>query len=639
MAEVYDLFGNKIDDGHAESSPATSGFMGLTGKTPAKWLRELSPLLMESLTVAELKAIYADLSGQHIKGKKLELINELLVFLSFNDAQADFDAWFTGLPDYLKDLLKMLSFYEYVPAADFEQRFQVTLLVESQELYRKATIMNPELRLGMFGHSAGVFITLKPALRRIFARWLPQPEQFAVHPTEQQNPEAVWSNEEALTESIPLMLSALQDYLIDDEMEEALYRLGRKGLKKTQIKQIRAVCAQKPFPEGQKIGLDPIDLWLRFLLFFRWDNVPAPDSIQDVIKQLVTNFFDTREPTQPYNTVIPYLHSGMYEYHALVSHLSRISGKNPAPGNFWFLPGSRRHFHEVLMQIAEVRQWYAVDELLISLEMQGIDLSCFPPAVINMHRYKADAIAVQGYTLVPSSYYDYFYPIQIFKRLLIDAPILKAYCYLMAALGILEISEREPSLPVEKNDKAKPISPYEALDCVRITPFGRWCLGLDADKPELARPEFEALADRELLLVTFKGKSLERRLYLDDIGEKLGEERYRISAGSFIKNCMGERDIQERIERFYQLIEADPADHWRVFFDDIMQRAHSFSSRSDCVLFSLPDDPELRRLLSTDQKISGLIVRAEGNRIAVESRQLKKFFKLVRSAGYLPPDQ
>ncbi|SIQ41898.1 hypothetical protein SAMN05920897_108132 [Alkalispirochaeta americana] len=598
----------------------------------ADWIAAQAPVLERTLTVQELKTICTDLTGHPGKGTKQELLERLLEFLSFKDSQKVFNSWFKSSPTYFQAALEQAAFRDYIAIHDIPELRSIDVITH-RDAYRTSYEMNPKLSLGMFTPCTDAFIGLKPGLRAIFMHWLPKPEQFPLRPQEDQSPESVWSNEHALGESIPLLFKALDKYL---QEQEDLEKVCRKGLNKSQIKSVRAVCAQRPFPQGQTINLDPINVLARFLPFFDWDSATRPQRIQDRIKQLVNNFFATQLPEDA-DPMLAYHHSGMYEYDVITSHLSRMTGKPVYPSHLWFSPPSRHYTHELLLTIAKEQKWHDIEQTLLGMEMQDLEISCLPADVLQTLRYKATAINIRNYTLSSPDYYHYLHPYQIFKRHLLDAPAMKAYCYLMATLGVLEIAETTPARPVTHRDKMLPVSPYDALKAIRVTDFGRWCLGLQDERPEIARPEFEALADRDLLLVTLKGTSLERRLFLDDIGEKLGEDRYRITPGSFIGKCTSTADIRERIDLFHHLIDQEPAPHWESFFVNLLERARAFSDHEECTLFSLPDDPDLRRLLSTDRKLSSMAFRAEKGHLAVPKSQIKKFLKLIQDAGYLPP--
>jgi hypothetical protein len=198
----------------------------------------------------------------------------------------------------------------------------------------------------------------------------------------------------------------------------------------------------------------------------------------------------------------------------------------------------------------------------------------------------------------------------------------------------LAITQKDPALVRTIKDKAYPLSPYDSLDSVRVTDFGRWCLGLTDRLPGLPEQKYEAVADKTLFLVTVRGKSLERRVYLDRIGRKFGEDRWRISAGSFIAECSNKNEIEERIASFRRLIDANPSPHWEALFQKVCSRAGLFDEqRSDVRVYSLPEDKALRTELLSDPMLKTIALRCEENMLVVPVTKMKQFMTFLGEHG------
>jgi hypothetical protein len=213
-------------------------------------------------------------------------------------------------------------------------------------------------------------------------------------------------------------------------------------------------------------------------------------------------------------------------------------------------------------------------------------------------------------------------------------PLFKAYCYIFAALGLLEISQKVPPLVLTKKTKLLPLSPYDSLKTIRITKFGLWCLGLSSEKPPKPCHEYQAIADKELLLVTVQGSSLERTVYLDRIGVKLGEDRWRVSPASFIVGCETKKQIEDRIARFKALIDPAPAPHWLELFDKVGSRTGLFGRcRSDMLVYDLPEDRKVTEELLRNPALKGIAFRAEGEMLLVPAKNQKKFLALLNEHG------
>jgi hypothetical protein len=159
-------------------------------------------------------------------------------------------------------------------------------------------------------------------------------------------------------------------------------------------------------------------------------------------------------------------------------------------------------------------------------------------------------------------------------------------------------------------------------------------LGLTDIAPEKPSQKYQAYADKELFLVTVEGISLERQLYLDKIGEKLGENRWRIRPASFISGCTNKEQITDRIKQFKSLIDPDPAPHWKELFDKVIKRAGLFDTTNlDILVYDLPEDQELNEELLRDPQFRRIVKLVEGRMIAVSLKDEKKFFAILNEHG------
>ena len=225
------------------------------------------------------------------------------------------------------------------------------------------------------------------------------------------------------------------------------------------------------------------------------------------------------------------------------------------------------------------------------------------------------------------------------RKEVLARPLFEAYCYLFAVLGFLEIEEREPARPLLRKNKHLPISPADALGALRLTKLGRWCLGYDTEPPVVEAAHYEALADPELLVVTFRGKNLELRLYLDAIGSPLGEERWRVTEAKFILGCDSVAAIQKRIDNFRRLVDKEPSPRWEGFFALVLERAQALPAREAAWIVPLPKDPATREALRADPKFRALARRVEDGSVVVRAVDYAAFAKLLAAYGFWAPGE
>ncbi|MFP4268413.1 MAG: hypothetical protein ACLFQW_10495 [Spirochaetaceae bacterium] len=620
--EHTDLFGNPI----GEPAPDPAARISPEMKKYRKYL--------ESFTLEELHQIRKSLGFEFKKGSKEAFITAALLFFSYLQKEEHFKKWFQSLPPYLSRAIEEASFKGYIDAKQVEKMAGKPVSQTARFYYYDYQPTNPDLRLGLFNlyrnHNRNLLI-MKPLFRMLMTSILPSPPSYYIGPCNEQKLSG-WSTSQTLTESMPLLLKSINRLLEDRRLHE---KILRRGLNKRDIKELRKNSAFPPFPLGSKTGTDPVDLIVRFIMIDPGQiELPRTADPRDFIKKRVTSFFTI---PQSGKIVSHYLMiNSSFEYSVLCPHLSKGYGPRPARSFFDPHPRARSLFYQIITVMAKSGSWYDVDETAESIRMQAL------PFTFSRNDYDDPALMVKGEELklpegtIRTDSWEKGFTADIYLRhALITRPLLKGYCYIMASLGLLEIVEEEPVKLLIKNGKPTPISPFEGLRQVRVTPFGAWCLEISREKPELHQVSYEAIADRELPLVTYRGKSLECKLFLERIGDPIGEDRFRISEASFIRDCNSTKDIENQIGDFHRLIAKDPANHWEELFSRVRERARLFEREELCIMIHLPEDSELRRLFVEEKKLSSLVVRAEGGRIVVKQQNYKKLRKALESYGVL----
>jgi len=620
--EHTDSFGNSGND------PTTDPVVHISPKM------EKYRKIMENYTVKQLHQIRQCLGVDFKTGNKDDLVSAILGFLTSLEENEQFQEWFESLPPYLSQAIEETSFKGYIDVGVVETAAGESVSVPRSSYYYNYQQTNPALRLAIFylyRNYGRTLLCMDPLFRRLMPSLLPAPPDYIMGPCAEQESSG-WSVAETLSESMPLLLKSVDQLLEDRSRHETILR---RGLNKRDIKGLRKSSAFPPFPLGAKTGTDPIDLITRFLMI---DPAQLKRSrtkdVRDFIKGVVKTFFTI----PPSGKIVSHylIIDSNFERSVLCPHVS----KGPGPRRYRSLfpphPAARRIFRQILDIMAEAGDWYDLNQMAESIQMQAL------PFTIWSNDTDANELIVKGEELkLPEgkiqidSWEKGFIPDVYLNFPLITRPLLKGYCYLMASLGLLEIEEEEPARLLKKKGTLTPISPYDGLIRVRITPFGAWCLGFSKEKPELRRIHYEAIADRELPLITYRGQSLECKVFLERIGDPIGEDRFRVSEASFIRDCSSPEDIAHMIDEFHRLITKDPAGHWDALFTRVKARALLFEHEEPCMMIQLPDDRELRRLFVDEKKISSLVVRAEGGRIVVRQRDYKKLRKALGAYGVL----
>jgi hypothetical protein len=590
-----------------------------------------------------MQKLYPFFLGEKPKAlKKHEMAANMAKVAAFKDETA-FREWFFGFPVFTQKLLYRLAFDYYVPIAKLEAEFGLSLIYQiSDYSWKKQWAFHKELGidfLEVYDQYGQVFLVLANVIRDTLKDWLVPPPDFNLESciANSNSTGSLWDNSAGIADSLPLFYDAIKDVISRMKPPDSPYR-NIRGFKKKDAEELRASSGLKPFdvPEtkvksevkASELVPDSADISARFILAMKNFSPTRPKDGQNEVKALVRAFFSEISAYKGYINP-PDRHS--LEYNVLFDHISKTSDYSLKYGIE--LPPSRKKLQDILMFCAKDGGTFDADKITQFIYRSVQNFNFFTYDIEKYLKLKGESITVDGITY-SHQYYDEFYPHGIMTYYLLTAPLFKAYCYLFAALGILEITQQVPPLPRLYNKKNHPLSPYESLKTFRVTEFGKWCLGLTEKRPARPKAEYQAIADKELLLVTVQGSSLERTVYLDKIGRKLGPDRWRISPDSFIAGCVDKKQIEERITKFKTLIDPEPAPHWLALFEKAVNRSGLFDKAlDDMPVYLLPSDQNLAEELLRDTEFRSLVHRAEGGLLIVPEKNRKKFYAALNKHG------
>ena len=587
---------------------------------------------LEIYTVEYLKKIHHSLIGKVPAVKKADfvfIITETLIFATANN----FRQWFDLLPPLTRNVLFRLMFTDCVPASVLEKEFDEAFLIKDERYRWEIKVqLNEKLALDFLALDRcndQYTLGLPMFLRKALSPWFEPPPEADIANCTSEDADPGWDNSQLIADSYPLLCDAVNQ-IFADISEHDRSRTAR-GFNKKQTTELRESSGFLDFDMEHAYCPDSVDLALRFMLCMKNFKPVRPQDVHDDIRSMVAGFFSE---DSMYKKAWYYPDRNYFEVSVCIDHLGKTPGYYL--NNSEELPLSRKAFQEILLAIAQDGRRFDVEKLAEHIRITAKDFNFCGSDYERTLKMKGASISLEGITYTSNGYgHDDFRPIGTLRHHLLVKPIFKAYCYIFASLGLLEITQETPPLVLSKGTKKHvPVSLYDSLKTIRITKFGLWCLGLSSQKPSKPHNEYQAIADKELLLVTVQGKSLERTVYLDKIGVKLGEDRWRISPASFIAGCETPRHIDDRIARFKKLIDPEPAPHWLELFDKVVSRVGLFSfRRNDVLVYDLPQDRKVTEELLRDPELKNIALRAEGGLLIVLAKNYKKFVALLNEHG------
>lgn len=216
----------------------------------------------------------------------------------------------------------------------------------------------------------------------------------------------------------------------------------------------------------------------------------------------------------------------------------------------------------------------------------------------------------------------------------LSVPFINGLLFAMAAFGLLDVAYSE-------EEKADAVSYVDSLAYVRLTPLGAFVLGLTREyTPADAGPDQESLfeLDGQHRIVRSLATPNPYLSLLVELAVPIGGNRYRVTADSFLCNCQGSKNIEERIALFKRYICREPSAEWNEFFETLLRQSRSVTRVDEFkyLLYHIaPEDKELQRIVSTDPVIRQYSLRAEGYLWLIEADKLKTIQKRLKECGYL----
>ncbi|GHV24482.1 hypothetical protein FACS189498_1710 [Spirochaetia bacterium] len=592
-----------------------------------------------NLQMDVLRSIPLPNQGKKDKPKnKYNLLQALSSFYAFS-SQEQFDSWLTCFPPLSQKILRDITHFYCVVIEKYKAEAGKPLVIKEDSYFSWDLKLDPSLNLDFLWINKDfdiISVGMPAALREALRPWfVPPPEALPGGCVIEGNAGITFNNALEISGSLPLLCEALPAALaetLEEGDKEYTYEryLNLRPFNKKQLNALRGRCGLKQFPPVYEKTPDSLDLAARFILCMTDLKPERPEDGQDGLKKLVEEFFAIDKSKKDLDDFDSYKWN-YFELHVLSAHLKK---KSLSWGHYRGPPPSRQIFLKILTMIAKDGRWFSPSSLARYILINESLFNFVPPQSEERLYIKAASIVIDDIIFKYAYSETEFFPLASFRFDLLLRPLFNAYCYLFAALGLLEITQKKPPEPVTTTQqKTKPVSPYDALDAVRITDLGRWCLGLGEERPGRLQEQYEAIADNELLLVTVRGFSFERTLYLDSIGEKLGEDRWRISPRSFISGCAGKPEIQERINKFRRLIDKKPAPHWEALFSSILERSGFQNRIVPAAAYFVGDNRSLAEELLNDPLLSSCALRAEGGMLLVPDKLKKKFLDLLSDHG------
>ena len=210
--------------------------------------------------------------------------------------------------------------------------------------------------------------------------------------------------------------------------------------------------------------------------------------------------------------------------------------------------------------------------------------------------------------------------------------LTRSICCYLVGLGIVEVA-------YHKYDEQRDETPLDCMEYIRITNLGRYVYRLsESYTPPSVKKERNFELDSEHLIIRDTAECNPYLNILLDIAQPIGNKRYCVTSASFLHSCKNELDVNNKIAAFKEYVSSDFPSNWEEFFREMLYRCSPFTPlmNDSFEIYQLDkNNKKMIDLLVKDSVLREIIIRADGYKILVEKKNIKKFISRLKDFGYL----
>lgn len=218
-------------------------------------------------------------------------------------------------------------------------------------------------------------------------------------------------------------------------------------------------------------------------------------------------------------------------------------------------------------------------------------------------------------------------------------PLIKGICFLLSAVGVLDIAYDDPQNLVYRQKNNDYLSPFDGLKYIRINDLGAYVFGLKNDYEFMTEEEeheddkIQVRLSEDFLLMKVIGKEKFKTVFVEKISQKISDDLYQVTDESFLNACESLEDLKENIETFKSQITEVLPKNWNDFFRKILDNTACFKKSEEISVYEL-NNKSLYDLINNDTELSSLSLKVESGLIAISDKNLPLFKEKVKKLGY-----
>lgn len=445
---------------------------------------------------------------------------------------------------------------------------------------------------------------LSEEIIKALRKYLPKPVDYYINPIKNAQYEYYLTSEEEFLQKIKIYLNFYIMGEVKLSASNKLLKASKKALKKYgEIKE----CYEDEGGDLEYLKTETIALFLlsmkEELLNDRYLNGP---NAKNIFNDFFSGEIFNKEKFNFTTKFLNYL-KGVKNIWNEEEHLTEILGT----------------LKTVLLEMPE-GQIVSVDNILNYINFRTLYSNLISPQNIYDHVYINEADYGRTKIYNYETYYEY-----------IVVPMFKSLIGILGSLGVVDLYIDTPTMKNGLYLKNGYLSKYDGIKYIKLSNLGEYVLGRkkEYDFGEIAE-ESEVYLDEDRLIITIVGNSPMKAMFLEQIGLKIGANKYKLDYNSILRNIENSNDLSKRIDDFRKKITLNMPPLWQSFFEELKTKHNSITACSDLVVFKLKEDKELINLVARDEILKDIVFKAEGYHIIIKEENIKTVLKRLESFGY-----
>ena len=467
------------------------------------------------------------------------------------------------------------------------------------------------------GYRINIHKDFIPHLKKV----LPLPELFDVTPVPDVSlaPGSCTAYEEKrFFEQLPTILA----FIAQDNLE---FTKNGDRVKVASLKKMSTLCALNEFYEGGQHSslkyLKSTSLAYFFISGAQWKG-ESLDNLPLFLKNKIKQYLDFTD----------------YKALRCRDFLKHVKRQKPEYDSEK-IEREIRHSFKTLLTLLPKGEWVAVEHIVQAICYRELAINPFSNPVESSYVcLDLSPKTIKRLSLLPDPGYYYGGRIDVSKTNTVHTialPLMKALLFFFGSLNMVSLAYCEPENDRYHLTDESYLSIYDGLTYVRLTDFGAFVLDKEKSfSADIEKQSAEIILDETRTLLSLLGEDPVKRLALESVGKRVTTSSYLVDYQSFLRNCSGQNEVQNKIDYFRTHISKNPPEIWETFFQSVLARMEPLKIVNDMYILKVSPDKELIALLTTDPVLRKHVIKAENYHLIVEKKQYPTVKKRLAQFGF-----